>query len=620
MSKAPHLDAFLEAADYFKGLKEDPPGSNYFTDPKADEMFQLLYANQVPDCGPGNAWCAMLVSAVACKVDVDWNVIYPAPGVGGVTSNTVDACNGTWIEGPYFTGGEVVPMPGDLVSFVGDPASIYSGYEHGGHIGIVREIYDSGFGSIEGNAGDMCQLVYHSFSQDDINGFVRPDWSIVGDDVTGYTTSKTSGGTKGGSNGSGSDDSSGTTYVPLYTTRNDRHDMTIREVCYLDTSYSLTNRSTGIGIGILNYTSFLADLYDYMGWGVREGGKGGNTKTKVDTSGLTAFGEDVKVAVDFFLDSKYSASAACGIVACLMTYSKLNVAFYDKKANDLVLEGIGAWEPDKYQEMRNRAGYDAKYTLSGQLDYVLYELGRDFKELVSAIKNKQLGSVQAEEVAKKVIWNYNKHYRHSDYEKEAKKYAKDFYDELVFTKTNTYSGGKDLRDIDGRQLTPQFTVNIPSDVPQAGIDGNFTSYSYWYCDYPAWAAGTPQRRIADQWAYEGFPYDRGSIALVGGYYCIGVSTTFGIEGDIVVVNLANGDSFAAILADTKNPEDSNYCEWGHYYENGTVNVIEWERIATYEGKVALGSNCSSSGVDGIELGSWAGQDVVSITNYGSYGI
>ena len=273
-------------------------------------------------------------------------------------------------------------------------------------------------------------------------------------------------------------------------------------------------------------------------------------------------------------------------------------------------------------EMKQRVGYEANTDLSGQLEYLLDDLETNYKDLVSAIKNKQLGSVQAEEVAKKVIWNYNKHYRHSDYEKEAMGYAKDYYDALVFTKTTSggYAGGKDLRDIDGRQLTPQKTVDIPSDVWQAGIDGNFTSYSYWYCDYPAWAAGTPQRRIADQWAYEGFPYDRGSIALVGGYYCLGVAPTFGTEGDIIVVHLANGDSFAAIIADTKNPDDSNYCEWGHYYENGSVNVVEWERIATYNGEVALGSACASNGVDGIELGSWAGQDITSITNYGSYGL
>jgi hypothetical protein len=188
---------------------------------------------------------------------------------------------------------------------------------------------------------------------------------------------------------------------------------------------------------------------------------------------------------------------------------------------------------------------------------------------------------------------------------------------LIFTSSNQYAGGKNLVDIDGNRLEPQFTVNVPSDVPQAGIDGNFTSYSYWYNH---WAAGSPQRELADNWAYQGFPYDRGSIALVGGYYCLGMAyPTFGNVGDIIVINLENGDSFAAILADVKNPEDSNYCEWGHYYDNGTVNMVEWERIVTYEGKVQLGEDgASASLVDGIELGSWAGQNITSVVNYGSW--
>ena len=200
-------------------------------------------------------------------------------------------------------------------------------------------------------------------------------------------------------------------------------------------------------------------------------------------------------------------------------------------------------------------------------------------------------------------------------QKAAKENAKEFYDALTFTQTNSYAGGKDIRDIDGIQLEPKFTVDVPSDVPQAGIDGNFTSYSYWY---HRWAAGTKQRELADNWAYQGYPYDRGSIALIGGYYCFGMAeNTFGDVGDIVVVYLENGDSFAGILADVKYTGDSNYCEWGHYYENGTVNMVEWERICTYNGEVQT-EGSSYNIVDGIELGSWAGQNIVRVVNYGSY--
>ena len=632
MSKAPHLDGFLAAANYFKGMCEDPLGSNYFTDPKADEMFGLLYANQVEGAGPGQAWCAMFVSACAAKVDIDWNVIYPGTGVGAVTSNTVDYCGGEWIPGPYFTGGGVTPAPGDLISFVGDPASEYSGYLHGGHIGIVISVDDNNYvHTIEGNVSDCCAECTHYYADDNINGYVRPDWSIVGDDVSDYVYNADGGKGGKGSKGGGKGGTVVTTYTPLYTSKNDRHDMTLREVCYMNSSYQLTNSPSGINISIMNYTTLLSQLYEYMGMGysttVVGGGRSGySDSTNTDTSGLAEFDENVKVSVDYFLQSGFSASASCGIAGALYSYSLLNPVYSEEMASGVVLWGIAAWETEEFQELRDRAGYEDKYTLSAQLDFLVYELETKYEELVEDIKYSEDGSVNAEYVAKEVIWHYNNHFRHSDYEKAAKKNAKDFYDALVFTTTNAYGGGKDLRDIDGNELTPQFVVDVPEDVPQAGIDGNFTSYSYWYCDSPdAWAAGTIQRRIADQWAYEGFPYDRGSIAVVGGYYCFGMAEdTFGETGDIVVVELENGDSFAGILADVKFKGDANYCKWGHYYtegwREGLVNMVEWERIATYDGEIALGDMTSSAGVDDIYLGSWEGQNIVRVTNYGSYGL
>ena len=370
----------------------------------------------------------------------------------------------------------------------------------------------------------------------------------------------------------------------------------------------------------MNYTSFLADLYEYlgMGWSYTSGsGNGSGSTTKVDTSAIgTEFGNEVKVAVDFFLSSNYSASGTCGIVGSLMTYSRMQTWYVRQLANgNGYLEGIGAWENDKIKELANRVSGDWAYDLTGQLEFLLDDLELNYKELVAKIKRKQLGSAQAKEAANDFMHEYNKHYIYSDYINEAKENAKDLYDALQFTTTSNYAGGKELRDIDGRQLTPQFSVDIPSDVPQAGIDGNFTSYSYWY---HRWAAGTTQRELADNWAYQGYPYDRGSIALIGGYYCFGMAeNTFGDVGDVVVVHLENGDSFAGILADVKYTGDANYCEWGHYYENGTVNMVEWERICTYNGEVQT-EGSSYNIVDGIELGSWAGQNIVKVVNYGSY--
>ena len=610
MSKAPHLDAFLAAAYYFVGLEESD-GENHFTDPRGAEMFSLCQSTSI-SAGPGIAWCACLVTACEVLAEIDWKILGPGSEVGSITSYSVDQYGAEWIEGPYF-GNVPTPCPGDLISFVGDPADVYSGYEHGGHIGIVISADEYNVYTIEGNASNACRELTHSISSSSINGYVRARWSDVGDDVSdypGYTGGKSSnGGKKGSSGGSGG-------YTPLYTSqKNDRHDMTLREVCYMDNNYQLTNMPTNMAVSIMNYTTLLRNLYDYLNVGANAGG--GNS-TNVDTSNLAGMHGDnnIKNAVDYLLNKNYSASGACGVVGCLITYSVCQPTYSRRLANGSYLEGIGAWESSQIDELKNRVGYGWNTNLSGQLDYLLFDLNRGHKELVDKIWNIDLGSVQAMDAAKAMVLEYNKHYLLTSDTEDAQNNAKELYEALIFTQTNTYGGGKDLRDIDGRELSPQFTVDIPRDLSQAGIDGNYTSYSYFY---NVWDSSSPQRVVADNWAYQGFPYDRGSIALVGGYYCIATTPTFGSVGDVVVVTLENGDSFAGILADIKNPSDSNYSEYGHYYGNGLLNVIEWERIVTYNGEVQTKeTGAGATLVDGIELGSWAGQDVISITNYGSY--
>ena len=66
MGSAPHLEAFLEAARYFIGLKEIG-NSNRFSggDPRGAEMLSLY-----GDPSYHKAWCAVFVSACVEKAGV----------------------------------------------------------------------------------------------------------------------------------------------------------------------------------------------------------------------------------------------------------------------------------------------------------------------------------------------------------------------------------------------------------------------------------------------------------------------------------------------------------------------------------------------------------------------
>lgn len=608
-SKAPHLDAFLEAANYFVGLEESD-GENHFTDSRGEEMFELCRSTQI-QASQGIAWCACLVTACEVKADIDWTILGPGSEVGAITSYSVDQYNAIWIEGPYF-GSVPTPNPGDLISFVGDPPETYSGYEHGGHIGIVTSADEYNVYTIEGNCGNACRATSHPIGSTSINGYVRARWEDVGDDVSDYP------GYTGGSGGSGGSGGGGG-YTPLYTSaKNDRHDMTLREVCYMS-GYVLTNRPTEMSISIMNYTTLLRDLYDYLNVGANSGGSGGNS-TKVDTSQLAGLhGEDnIKNAVDYMLNKKYNAAAACGVVGCLITYSTCQPTYSRRLATGDYLEGIGAWEKEQIGELKKRVGYGWNTNLTGQMDYLLSDLAANHKELLNEVKNVEMGSVSAIDLAKDFVLEYNKHYLLTSDTEDAQANAKELYDLLIFTSSNQYAGGKNLVDIDGNRLEPQFTTNIPSDLYQTGIWLEYLSYSHWYDgNYDSWAAGTPERVVADNWAYQGFPYDR-SIALVGGYYCVAVKPRFGDVGDVIVVTLENDESFAAIIADHKGDDATS--EWGHVHANG-VSIIEWCAIVTYNGKVQTGSEGAGSTIvdlDENDLGTWYGQNVISITNYGSY--
>lgn len=124
------------------------------------------------------------------------------------------------------------------------------------------------------------------------------------------------------------------------------------------------------------------------------------------------------------------------------------------------------------------------------------------------------------------------------------------------------------------------TIVVPQDV-QGGMTGNFT----WYAKQN-WNMNLAQGKLYKAWIAQGRP-SQGGVAMISGYYCVAMTTKFGQAGDILQINLANGDSFKAIMADSKganpgvNPhpgESGN--EWGHklnYPGRGwLVDVVEWE--------------------------------------------
>lgn len=148
-------------------------------------------------------------------------------------------------------------------------------------------------------------------------------------------------------------------------------------------------------------------------------------------------------------------------------------------------------------------------------------------------------------------------------------------------------------------------IKVPKSV-QSGVSENYTNYDYWY---PKWASSSNQRVIADAWDKKGRKQNKG-IAMIDGKYLLAMSPKFGTTGDIVNIKLEDGESFNAILGDSKGADASS--EWGHLLGNGKADIIEWEACVGSDSAVG-------KGFDGISLeGNWKGKYVDSVTNGGSY--
>ena len=574
MAGAPHLEAFLDAAKYFIGLKES--GNNTFTDPRGREMLSL-YGN-TNYC---SAWCAVFVSACAQKAGIAGTVIKKQSAAGWLQESTVLYCNGQWIDGPYINGGKAVtPLPGDIISFGN---SGYHGHGHATHVGIVEYVEDGKVHTIEGNTSDQCKRKEYSLSYSAINCYVRPDWSKVGDDISAYLA-------KAGQ----------LTIGPLYQNRNDRHDMTLRQVGYLNANYELSNNVSGLAVSVINYTSVLGDIYDLLAPATLN-------SIQVDTSNLTG---NYKIAMDYLLKVGFSASSASALVGCMQTYSLVTPSYYKQLINKKVLRGLCAWEEDKIKILKSRLSNDWMRDLSGQLEFFTYDLETNYPTLLVLIKTQPLDITSIATVVIRFQSIYGNHFKAEKYIEESKANALEIYNKLIITQTQIVGGVSNLKDQNGNALSAKYSVPIPNSVSQTGIIDDYTSYSAWYT---RWHKSSPQRKLAEMWKNQGYPCDKG-VATIGGYYCVAVRPKFGKCGEVIVITLEGNKSFSAIICDEKGEDAGS--EWGHKKGNGRISLIEWERVKTRNGKVVTGT--SFTDVDKNGFGDWYGKKVINITNYGKY--
>lgn len=304
--------------------------------------------------GRGIAWCAAFVNACGKTVGGIIDVIIPNSYSCSQTVRSGHKNNmGVWMPGPN-QGYKVTPLPGDLILLRNN--SDHNDTYSSDHIGIVVSIDDTMVHSVEGNWGNKVSNVDRRLDSTKINGYYRPHWEKVGASQGDVNLST----------------SSGVPVGSLYDTKSDKSDAILREICFVDSSNKPSIQSSSIKLSAINYTTLLDSMFSYF---AKENGAyfdSANQSIASDT-----LSETPRQIVYYLTGKGLSPAAAIGIVANIRheTYPAFNLASKGDYKNGVPTSfGLCQWHASRGRAMINMVGSDWETDLTGQLDYLWYEL------------------------------------------------------------------------------------------------------------------------------------------------------------------------------------------------------------------------------------------------------
>lgn len=553
---------------------------------------------QVTGIGAGTAWCAATMCAMA-KVTGYGGIIFPDSDwtAAGFGRYTVETYGGEYIAGPRINGGQAVtPQPGDIICFGMQGGKSYqvdawidtsfgkANYASG-HVGMVAEVTDTSVITIERRHDEIGS---RTLAKNDtyISYYARPDWTKVGGSAL------TNGLNMGGVGGS------------LYATQSTREDATMREVCYLDKLAQPSIKATGIKLSVVNYTSLLNKAV---------GGAGGVSTSAGGTGSIEGLDPVPRTIVEFLQGKGLNIAACLAVLVNIEAESSFQTNAVNKSNG---ASGLCQWLGSRKTNMIAHVGSDWANNLSGQLEFLWFELSDPgYATLMSALTECPNTLEGAKNAADKFIRLFERPESVSYYSQLRQKNLEDnYWPKVVMTSTTVATGAGTagiaqgiITTQSGRRITEGTAYNIPAAVEQSGIVANLTGYD------GTWNSTSRQYIIHKEWVAEGKPSSYG-VATVKGYYLIAISQYFGTTGDIVQVQLANGQRFNAILGDAKDPSDSNYTQYGHRLGTNQIDIIEWEAACARSAAIEFKPTLS----DGLKSAGWLGVNVSCITNFGTW--
>ena len=314
----------------------------------------------------GQPWCAAFIVAVARTVGVLYKVVTRSFNAEDIVKRSVELQYGVWYPGPSQSK-SVSPQPGDILS-IRRNQRVYTSTYDADHVGIVRKVENNKIYSVEGNWGNKVSYVTRSLNSTQVNGVYRPNWG----------------------------NSSGTAiYQPLYDTLNDRNDAILREIGYANSTGQLSIMSSNVRISAVNYTTLLNSAWEAF--------RMENSSQGVILDKLDSIPREI---VKFMMNKGLNAAAGIGIIANIYYESgfKTNAVEYGYTVST---GGIGLCQWTNYPRtaavgrntnMRKMVGSDWRTDLTGQLEYLYYELTGSYKRVwtyLQGVANNEAGARDA---------------------------------------------------------------------------------------------------------------------------------------------------------------------------------------------------------------------------------
>jgi surface antigen len=482
---------------------------------------------------------------------------------------------GSYISGPLH-GRVITPKPGDIVMLRISKTRTYNKDTDCDALCLIVEVNNSYIKTVHINVGGIISLQNIKDSSKTICGYYRPKWSLL-DNSTETMVG----------------------YAPLgkfYDTESTSEDATIREVAYIDNNNKPSINKSSVKLSVINYTTLLSSVMDGL---LVPSIYSGNIGSDVIVDGIQ--NAKAKECIQFFISKNLNAAAACGICGNIEAesvppYNTASVGDYGTSF------GICQWHYGRGTSMKQFVGAGWENNLTGQLEYLWYELQNAYKNsvllpIMNVSNNEQGARIAADIFVRKFEVP-------AEVDKQSQirqKNASDLYNQLLVQMTTTSNNTSSV--IPSNKAFSGKTIEIPNYIHQAGIDTTYTNYAYWYRQ---WGNSTYQRRVATLWNNKGRKHNR-HIATIDGMYLIALKTTFGISGDKVSVILNDGTVINCIIADSKGWENDNI--YGHNSSSGGINVIEWEAMDSTEYSPYVKIPPDISG--------WKGKNVKKIINGGS---